>query len=181
MDIDLIEISLFTSSIRLLNEGAVFVLTEDNRLIGVPRDPRGSNDILEVEELLLKRPGELGSQAARDASERLLSSEEQWEKPIRMVSEGEAWWGQVHPYQLTPDQRLLIGVSVPEDDILGRFNAQRYWVIAITLGVLALATWRAANMAKRYSRPIEALATKVNGSAPEIWNRVPRLPRGSPR
>lgn len=157
MDISLTEISRFTSSIKLLEGGSVFVLTEDNRLIGVPRDPRGSNDLVEVEELLLKRPGELGSQAARDASERLLSSEEQWETPIRMVSEGEAWWGQVHPYQLTPDQRLLIGVSVPEDDILGRFKAQRYWVIAITLGVLALATWRAANMAKRYSRPIEAL------------------------
>ncbi|MGB5344319.1 MAG: SpoIIE family protein phosphatase [Thermoanaerobaculia bacterium] len=157
MDIDLIEISLFTSSIRLLDEGSVFVLTEDNRLIGVPRDPRGTNDILEVKKLLLKRPAELDSKAAHDASERLLGSSEQWEKPIRMVSEGEPWWGQVHPYQLTPDQKLLIGVAIPEDDILGQVKAQRYWVIAITLGVLALATWRAANMAKRYSRPIEEL------------------------
>ncbi|MGB5159568.1 MAG: SpoIIE family protein phosphatase [Thermoanaerobaculia bacterium] len=157
MDIDLIEISLFTSSIRLLDEGSVFVLTEDNRLIGVPRDPRGTNDILEVKKLLLKRPAELDSKAAHDASERLLGSSEQWEKPIRMVSQGEPWWGQVHPYQLTPDQKLLIGVAIPEDDILGQVKAQRYWVIAITLGVLALATWRAANMAKRYSRPIEEL------------------------
>lgn len=157
MDIDLIEISLFTSSIRLLDEGSVFVLTEDNRLIGVPRDPRGSNEILEVEELLLKRPDELDSMAAHDASERLLGSSEQWEKPIRLVSEGEPWWGQVHPYQLTPDQQLLIGVAVPEDDILGKVKAQRYWVIAMTLGVLALAAWRAAEMAKRYSQPIEEL------------------------
>jgi serine phosphatase RsbU (regulator of sigma subunit) len=141
----------------LLDEGSVFVLTEDNRLIGVPRDPRGTNDILEVKKLLLKRPAELDSKAAHDASERLLGSSEQWEKPIRMVSEGEPWWGQVHPYQLTPDQKLLIGVAIPEDDILGQVKAQRYWVIALTLGVLALATWRAANMAKRYSRPIEEL------------------------
>ena len=157
MDIELIEISLFTSSIKLLDEGSVFVLTEDNRLIGVPRNPRGSNDIPEVEKLLLKRPEELGTRAAHDASEKLLGSTEQWEKPVRMVSEGEPWWGQVHPYHLTPDQRLLIGVAVPEDDILGNVKAQRYWVIAITLGVLAIATWRAANMARRYSRPIEAL------------------------
>jgi len=157
MDIDLTEISLFTSSIRLLDEGSVFVLTEDNRLIGVPRDPRRGNEILDLQELLLQHPEELGTKAARDASEQLLSSSEQWEKPIRLVSEGEPWWGQVHPYQLTPDQRLLIGVAVPEDDILGNIKVQRYWVIAITLGVLGIATWRAANMAKRYSRPIEAL------------------------
>jgi len=157
MDIDLIEISLFTSSIRLLDGGSVFVLTEDNRLIGVPRDPSHGNEISDVEALLLRHPEELGTKAARDASERLLSSAEQWEKPIRLVSEGEPWWGQVHPYQLTPDQRLLIGVAVPEDDILGQVKAQRYWVIAITLGVLAIATWRAAHMARRYSRPIEAL------------------------
>ena len=157
MDIDLREISRFTSSIRLLDEGSVFVLTEDNRLIGVPRDPQGSNEILEVERMLLKRPDELGTRAAQDASERLLSSEEQWEKPVRMVSEGESWWGQVHPYELTPAQRLLIGVAVPEEDILGQVKTQRYWVIAITLGVLAIATWRAAQMASRYSRPIEAL------------------------
>ena len=157
MDIDLTEISLFTSSIRLLDEGSVFVLTEDNRLIGVPRDPRRGNEISDLQELLLQHPEELGTKAARDASEQLLSSSEQWEKPIRLVSEGEPWWGQVHPYQLTPDQRLLIGVAVPEDDILGNIKAQGYWVIAITLGVLGIATWRAANMAKRYSRPIEAL------------------------
>ena len=157
MDIDLTEISLFTSSIRLLDEGSVFVLTEDNRLIGVPRDPRRGNEISDLQELLLQHPEELGTKAARDASEQFLSSSEQWEKPIRLVSEGEPWWGQVHPYQLTPDQRLLIGVAVPEDDILGNIKAQRYWVIAITLGVLGIATWRAANMAKRYSRPIEAL------------------------
>jgi serine phosphatase RsbU (regulator of sigma subunit) len=157
MDIDLREISLFTSSIRLLDEGSVFVLTEDNRLIGVPRDPRRGNEVSDVEELLLRHPEELGTMAARDASEKLLSSAEQWDKPVRLVSDGEPWWGQVHPYQLTPEQRLLIGVAVPEQDILGRVKAQRYWVVAITLAVLAIAAWSAAHMAKRYSRPIEVL------------------------
>ena len=110
-----------------------------------------------MEDLLLRHPSELDSKAARDASERLLSSADQWEKPIRLVSEGEPWWGQVHPYRLTGDQLLLIGVAVPEEDILGKVKAQRYWVIAITLGVLAVAVWRAAHMAGRYSRPIESL------------------------
>lgn len=157
MDIDLTEISRFTSTIRLLDEGSVFVLTEDNRLIGVPRDPSRGDDIREVEDLLLRDPSELGSKAARDASDRLLSSADQWEKPTRLVSEGEPWWGQVHPYRLTPDQLLLIGVAIPEEDILGKVKTQRYWVIAITLGVLALAVWRAADMAGRYSQPIESL------------------------
>ena len=157
MDIDLASISHFTSEIRLLDEGLVFVLTEDNRLIGVPRDPRRGNELTEVEDLLLRHPSELGTKAAVDASEQLLSSADQWEKPTRLVSEGEAWWGQVHPYRLTPDQLLLIGVAIPEEDILGRIKAQRYWVVAITLAVLALATFSAARMAKSYSQPIEAL------------------------
>ncbi len=157
MDIALAEISRFTSSIKLLDEGSVFVLTEDNRLIGLPRNPNRELEMMEMEELLLKHPEELGTKAARDASERLLRSADQWQKPIRMVSEGEPWWGHVHPYQLTPDQRLLIGVAIPEDDILGKVKAQRYWVVAITLGVLGLAVWRAAKMAKGYSRPVEML------------------------
>ena len=42
VDVSLSEISRFTSAIQLLDDGRVFVLTEDGRLIGLPRRPRRS-------------------------------------------------------------------------------------------------------------------------------------------
>lgn len=66
-------------------------------------------------------------------------------------------WGQVKPYDLAPDRRVLMGVAVPESDLLGDLKRQRLWILAIALIVLLLAVGRAILLAMRYSRPIEAL------------------------
>ena len=157
IDIALTEISLFTSAIHLLEEGTVFVLTEDGRMVGVPRPPRDILPEWDLESLLLKHPEELGTTAASDASNELLERPDRWDRPIRIVSDGEPWWGQISPFELSPDHRLLIGVAVGEAAILGKIQQQRLWVVGITLVVLALGVWRAAKLAGGYSRPVEEL------------------------
>ncbi len=157
MDLTLAEVSRFTSSLRVLGEGGVFVLTEDHRLIGVPYSPITTRSEQEIEQMILKRPEELGTNAARDASEHLLGSKESWNQAIRIVSDREAWWGQITPYQLSPTQKLLIGVAIPEEDLLEGIEQQRLWVLAITVLILGLAILRIMNLARRYSRPIEQL------------------------
>jgi serine phosphatase RsbU (regulator of sigma subunit) len=99
----------------------------------------------------------LGTTAAQDAAELLIDDAQGWGLPVRLVSDGEAWWGQITPFQLSSEHKLLIGVAVGEKAILGRLQTQRYWVIGITLTVLALAIWRTAQMARGYSRPVEEL------------------------
>lgn len=157
IDIALMEISRFTSEIHLLEDSTVFVVTEDGRMVGVPRPPREVLPQDEMENLLLKRPEELGTTAAQDATDKLIESPSTWDQPVRIVSDGEAWWGQISPFALSPDHKLLIGVAVGEKAILGQIRQQRLWVAGITLAVLALAIWRAANMARGYSRPVEQL------------------------
>ena len=179
IDIALTEISRFTSEIHLLEDSTVFVVTEDGRMVGVPRPPRDVLPEADLESLLLKRPDELGTTAAQDATDQLINDPSVWDQPIRIVSDGDAWWGQVSPFELAPDHKLLIGVAVGENAILGEIRQQRAWVIGITLAALAVAIWRAVSMAGGYSRPVEQL---VKGSeristgdlepGPEIHSRL---------
>jgi serine phosphatase RsbU (regulator of sigma subunit) len=155
--VSLTEISRFTSSTRLLDEGGVFVLTEDGRLIGLPRPPRDSPPDVDVEQVLLQRPEDLDAPAARDISQQLLADASQWNRAIRYFSEGEPWWGHVSPFELAPDRRVLIGVVIPEKDLLGDINRLRIGVALVSLVVLLLAMWRAAVLARGYSRPVEEL------------------------
>ena len=159
IDIALTEISRFTSAIHIFEDSTVFVLTEDGRMVGVPRPLHDTGPTWDVESLLLRRPEEIGTTAAQDAAELLIDDPDTqgWGLPVRLVSDGEAWWGQITPFQLSPEQRLLIGVAVGERAILGRLERQRFWVIGLTLLVLALAIWRAARMADGYSRPVKKL------------------------
>lgn len=157
IDIALTEISRFTSQIHLLEDSTVFVVTEDGRMVGVPRTRRDSLPEPDIETLLLKRPEELGTTAAQDATDQLINDPTTWDQPVRMVSDGDAWWGQISPFELSPDHKLLIGVAVGENAILGEIRQQRLWVAGITLAVLALALFRAAQMARGYSKPVEQL------------------------
>lgn len=157
MDVTVAEISRFTSTLRILGEGSVFVLTEDRRLLGVPHDPHSTRTEEEIERMILKTPEELGTSVARDASEQLLASEDTWNRAVRIVTNRAPWWGQVTPYHLSPSQRLLIGVGIPEEDLIEGIQEQRLWVVAITVVVLGVAILRILNLARRYSRPIEEL------------------------
>jgi len=161
IDIALTEISRFTSRIHLLEDSTVFVVTEDGRMVGVPRIRRDVRPEPDLESLLLKRPEELGTTAAQDATDQLINDPSVWDQPVRMVSDGEAWWGQVSPFDLSPHRKLLIGVAVGENAILGQIRQQRLWVAGITLVALALAVWRAVQMARGYSRPVEQLVQET--------------------
>ena len=156
LDVTLTDISRFTTKIDVLTEGRAFVLSEDGRLIGLPGGGR-YDDAEDFKEDLLKKPAELDTPVARDLSEALLGVDDPRDRAVRVVSDGEAWWGQVHPFQLGGGRRLLIGVAVPESDLVGEVQKQRIGIVAITLFMLALGIARAVVLANRYSRPIEEL------------------------
>jgi len=74
LDVLLTDISRFTREIDVHERGAAFVLTEDGRLVGLPRRYRTADDA-GLREALLKHPGELGTPVARDLSAALLSDD----------------------------------------------------------------------------------------------------------
>ena len=156
-DVLLSDISRFTTSLHVSENGKVIVMTDDFRVIGLPRDERFA-DAEQRKAALLKQPEELGLPLAVDATEAFTALPADETGPVRFRSGGQAWWGDARSLSLSPDQLLWIVVVVPESDLLAGVTAMRLWIGAITLIALAAAIWRAVILARCYSRPIEAIA-----------------------
>jgi serine phosphatase RsbU (regulator of sigma subunit) len=183
LDVLLMDISRFTREIDVHERGTAFVLTEDGRIIGLPRGFRSADDA-RVREALLKHPAELGTPVARDLSAALLSDDSVADRATRFESDDGAWWGQLRRDPLGPDRYLQIGVAVPEADLLGNVLQQRIWIGALTAIVVAIAIGRAVVLANRYSRPVEELvqeseriATGDLDPGPQIETRVEEVHR----
>lgn len=155
IDVTLREVSRFTTSLRILDQGVVFVLTEDERAVGLPRNPERYRSDGDIESALLKRPEGLGP-AAREVAGQLLAPTIERDVPYRITSDLGPLWAQVRPFELAGSP-LTIGVAVPESDILGELQKLRLAVLAILVAVLAGAAWRARVMARSFSSPIEQL------------------------
>lgn len=156
VDLLLTDISAFTTRLRVGEHGAVMVLTDQRRVIGLPRDSRflTATDQLDA---LLKRPDELDLRVVADATRALLARSADEQGPMRLLSGGAPWWVQRSPFPLGPARRLTIEVMVPESDLLRDLGYLRLGIVLVMLGGLALAIVRAVGLARRYSRPIEAL------------------------
>ncbi len=155
LDVTLLDISRFTSELLVSERGAVYVLDEGGRIVGMPRGPDFPDDE-SLRGALLKRPDELGTVVARDLSAALLG-EQIATSPQRFRSEGGAWWGQLRRFDLSSLRPLYIGVAVPGADLLGDVMRQRIWVGVLTVLALGMAVARAGMLAGRYSKPIKAL------------------------
>lgn len=160
-DMLLSDISLFTTGLNVTDHGGVMVLTDDGRIIGLPGHTRFGNGEA-GKAALLKRPEELEWLLATDAEHALASRTAGDRDPIRFLSGNRAWWSMLRPFKLAPDRRFSIAVMVPESDLLGGIVEIRTWIILITLGVLLLALIYIMVLARRYSRPIEALVRQSN-------------------
>ena len=156
LDVLLTDISAFTASLEAAEHGQVVVLTDNSRLIGLPRHPR-FRQMADQLAALLKRPGEIDLPIVVDAT-RALSNRPQGERgPMRVISSGVPWWVDMTPFPLAPDRRLSMAVMVPESDLLGGLGGLRLGIVLVMAIALGLAIVRADRLARRYARPIEAL------------------------
>jgi len=154
-DIQLKSISEFIQTLRVSDGGGVMVLTSDGRIIGAPAN------ILRLHEfksdgVLLRRPAELGWVLAEDAVA-ALSGTGPGTAPVRFKSDGAPYWGQARVFPLSSDIALFVAVVVPEADLLGPLPSLSAYVLLVIALVLLVAILQAMALARRYSRPIEAL------------------------
>jgi serine phosphatase RsbU (regulator of sigma subunit) len=156
IDLLLTEISKFTTALRVGELGAVMVLSDQGRVIGLPRHSRSLAPERQLG-MLLKRPDDLGIRVVSDATRALTSRSPGAAGPMPLVSEGDAWWAQMSPFQLGPTRQLTIEVMVPESDLLGSLGYLRLGILLVMLAGLVLAIGRTVRLARLYSRPIEAL------------------------
>jgi serine phosphatase RsbU (regulator of sigma subunit) len=132
------------------------VLTDERRVIGLPRDARFLSMPAQVG-ALLKRPDELDLRVVADSTRALLARPPGERGPTRLLTGGDPWWAEASPFPLGPARRLTIEVMVPESDLLGNLGRFRLGIVLVMLTGLALAMLRAVSLARRYGRPIEAL------------------------
>lgn len=157
-DIMLRDISDYTSSLHVTENGGVIVLTDERRIIGLPRHSLFVS--AEVRQAaLLQKPSEIDWSLGVDAS-RAFQGNRGAGDVLRFRSEGDAWWGQGREFRLGRDRDLWMAVVIPESDVLGDLVQLRIWLIVITAGVLLAAILRAVHVSRRFSEPIEQLVAQ---------------------
>jgi len=154
-DVSLDDISEFTTNLRVSAHGVVAVLTDDNRFIGLPSDPRFASHETR-RDALLKTPEEIGVPALGGTLRELIHRGT-GAGPVRFRSGGQAWWGDLQRFDLASPRALTVAVVVPEADLLAGLGRVRLWIAIVTLVALGLALLGAALFARRFSRPVEAL------------------------
>ncbi len=156
-DLMLRDISAFTSSVSAGPLAKVFVMTDDDRIVGLPAHPRFQDDQAQ-KAALLSAPVELELPVVTDALLALAASDTP-DVPVRFRgSDGSWWWGADRRFALGPERFLKLVVTVPEALLLREVRQIRLWVVGVTFAVIAFALWRSRVLARRFSRPIEALA-----------------------
>lgn len=157
-DVRLNQLTEYTSgeALRVSENGRVFVIDEQtSEVLGLPADPRFASEAARTD-AIRTLVTELGIPVV-DAAMAAHAASVAGERPFRFESGRESWWGGVRRYRLAEGRSLLIGVVVPESDLLGRHGAVQLWIPIATLLAVTIAIWRAFVMAGLFSRPIEAL------------------------
>ena len=150
------DISDFTAGLQIGERGKIAVLTEDDRVIGLPNDPAFATPE-QRRRALLKRADELDLPLARDAVKAFSTRPFDPSEPRLFRSGGENWWGHAKTIRLGPRRSLWIGVLLPESELVADMDELRVWILGITAVVLLGAIWQAFVLARRYSEPVEAL------------------------
>ena len=157
IDVLLEDLARHSRAVRVSERGSLWISTEDRRLLAWPDDPqlwRGRDPST----ALLGRGRDLGLELIDDAVEALADRPDPTEgEPVRFASGGEDWWALGRRFAISDERGLAIAVVVPHADLLGDRQRLRRWILLLTLAVLAGAVARAAVLARRFSRPIEAL------------------------
>lgn len=179
-DLLLLDISRFTASLEVSENGRAFVLAErrgddadELAVVGLPRDDRWQS-LRDIRDRLTFFPP---SEAVVDSEARLPTVDElgipsvsdavsAWEadqrppEPIGFELEGEQWITAFRPYPLGANT-FWIGVTLPERDLLGAVRLQRAGLLAVVALVLIVGVARAAQLARRFSSPVEALVRET--------------------
>jgi diguanylate cyclase (GGDEF)-like protein len=155
-DLMLRDLSKTTLNAKVGQHGLAMVMTEDERVLGLPAAPAALTVQTWLTQVLKPAAG-LGLPAVTDALQRWHSAQRPSTKVLSFESGNKRWLVSARPYALG-EQRLWVLVMAPAGDF-----APAWWSIALALGlalalVLGLALWVTQLGVRRLSQPLEALA-----------------------
>lgn len=116
-DVLLTDISKFTTEMDISDKGFVFILTEDEKVIGLPAHS-GYDDVDAIKEDVLKSYSEIDNEPLNQTVT-IWNGLTQKDSCFTFSSGGEDWWGSIEEYAISDEDKLLVGVAVPEADFVG--------------------------------------------------------------
>jgi PAS domain S-box-containing protein len=153
------EIAKFTMSAQPSPRGMMFVLTDDGRLLGPPRNSR-SNNKPDADVPSLQPVAESGSPNVAEAVARWQADRGGQPDRFRLTLEDEPWWAGFTPFEFGSQHRFWIGVLLPESDLIPAARQYRGLIAAVGLLALLGAALLALRLARWFSRPLAELATQ---------------------
>ena len=127
---------LIPQNLTLEKTGKAFILTSDNKIIGLPKDPRFLNDD-SLKQFVLSEYNSLNIKELTTAVD-LWKEKNKSELPFRYELEKKDWWAGIQSFRLGNENMFFIGVLVPEEDFMAEVNRTRTVIIAAFLLVLVL-------------------------------------------
>jgi len=173
-DLLLMDISKFTSRLKVSDRGKAFVLVEDRetdrlKVVGLPGDERYQSDVSIRDALVFVPPAAAVADSDAElppptslqipsvsAAVSAWSSSGRPQKPLRFSADGEKWWGGFRSFPLGANT-FWIGVVVPDEDLSSGVRLQQLLFMGLVFGVFLVGTFRAVTLARRFSAPIEAI------------------------
>jgi len=131
-DVMLLDLSRFTATMDVTENGLASVLTEDGRVLGLPGDPSYA-DTAAMRVDVMSPIGELGFPALTSAAARTDAGDAAFALDV----DGARWWGGLRQFDLEQGPTLLAAVVVPEADFFGEIRQQRNHVLGVTFAALA--------------------------------------------
>ncbi|MGI9590033.1 MAG: adenylate/guanylate cyclase domain-containing protein, partial [Myxococcota bacterium] len=156
-DVQLRDLSEFTRQLEVSPAGLSIVMTEDRRVIGLPGLAGFARPTVR-REALLQCPRELGLQILTDGADAASALPDDSPPIFAFESDGERHWADLREVELGANRRISVVVVVPESDLVGVINEQRLLLLGVSLLGFVAAVLMAFWLARRYSRPLSALA-----------------------
>jgi len=180
-DLLLDEIAQFSTSASPSTHGRLFVLTDDDRLLGPPRDER--SDASARRSAAILQPLDLaGYPQASAALAAWRTDHARAPGQFRIRLGGAMWWAGFSPFEIGGGKILWIGVLLPEADLVPAATAHQRMILAVGVLALLLALLAASWLARRISTPLTALAGQARriagldlAPAPEVHSPIAEL------
>ena len=123
IDVLISDLSDFTTTIDITENGKVFILSEDLNVVGLPRDERFLDRKIQ-KEYSLKKLIDLDIPLLNEAIQIYRNAKD----TVSITSfkfENELWWTGVDMFALNKEKKLILGVIIPETDFAGDIEDTR--------------------------------------------------------
>ena len=134
-DVLLSDLSEFSTELKITENGIVFILTDDERVIGLPSNSGYDSPEL-IKENVLKNYKDLNNDKINQTVD-IWNGLDDKDTIFNFESDGEIWWGSIQQYNISDEKQLLIGVVVPENDFVGEVvHSEKVIIIGFILVLL---------------------------------------------